>query len=96
MPVHKQSSQRLQQQGLALDTDRQFFRCLRENGPMSRAAISQLTGISRPTISEAAGRLQGQSLVNETKKKTQSKKLLKKPTKNETQSKKVMKKLTKN
>ncbi len=73
MPVHKQSSQRLQQQGLALDTDRQFFRCLRENGPMSRAAISQLTGISRPTISEAAGRLQGQSLVNETKKKTQNK-----------------------
>lgn len=73
MPVYKQASQLSKQQGLALDTDRQFFRCLREHGPMSRAAISQATGISRPTISEAAQRLENQSLVIETKRKTQNK-----------------------
>lgn len=73
MPVHKQSRQRFKHQSLALDTDRQFFRCLRQHGPMSRAAISQQTGISRPTISEAAQRLKGQSLVVETKRKTQNK-----------------------
>mgnify|MGYP000041151835 FL=1 len=73
MPVHKQSCQGFEQQSLALDTDRRFFKCLLQHGPMSRAAISQLTGISRPTISEAAQRLKGQSLVNETKRKTQNK-----------------------
>ncbi|GGX52601.1 ROK family transcriptional regulator [Saccharospirillum salsuginis] len=56
---------------LATMTDRRFFRCLLEQGPMSRAAIAQATGISKPTISESAQRLLAQSLIVETSRRTQ-------------------------
>lgn len=58
---------------LALMTDRQFFHCLKANGPMTRAAIAKKTGISRPTISESAQRLEKCGLVVETTRKTQNK-----------------------
>lgn len=58
---------------LALMTDRQFFHCLKINGPMSRADVAKHTGISRPTISESAQRLEKSGLVVETKRKTQNK-----------------------
>ncbi|WP_191601158.1 ROK family transcriptional regulator [Marinomonas algicola] len=47
---HKPSS-------LAAATERAFFQCLRKHGTLSRANIAQLTGISKPTTSEAAQRL---------------------------------------
>ena len=52
-------------------TDRQFFSALAEQGPLSRADIAKLTGISKPTISESAQRLVGQGYVRETNRKTQ-------------------------
>jgi len=55
---------------LATMTDRRFFRCLLDQGPMSRAAIAQVTGISKPTISESAQRLLDQSLIIETDRRT--------------------------
>ena len=55
---------------LATMTDRRFFRCLLDEGPMSRAAIAQATGISKPTISESAQRLLGRSLIVETDQRT--------------------------
>ena len=58
---------------LALMTDRQFFHCLKEHGPMTRAAIAKQTGISRPTISESAQRLEKSGLVVETSRKTKNK-----------------------
>ena len=58
---------------LALMTDRQFFHCLKEHGPMTRAAIAKKTGISRPTISESAQRLEKSDLVVETSRKTRNK-----------------------
>ncbi|MDC8831256.1 ROK family transcriptional regulator [Alteromonas gilva] len=51
---------------LALMTDRQFFHCLKTYGPMTRADIAKKTGISRPTISESAQRLESSGLVVET------------------------------
>ena len=41
-------------QALATVTDRRFFEHLRRNGPSSRAAIAAATGLSKPTVSEAA------------------------------------------
>lgn len=58
---------------LALMPDRHFFHSIKQHGPMSRASIAKLTGISRPTISESAQRLVKLGLVNETKRKTQNK-----------------------
>lgn len=58
---------------LALMTDRQFFHCLKDNGPMTRAAIAKQTGISRPTISESAQRLKNCGVVVETSRKLKSK-----------------------
>ena len=55
---------------LALMPDRHFFHTIKQHGPMSRASIAKLTGISRPTISESAQRLVKLGLVNETKRKT--------------------------
>jgi len=55
---------------LSTMTDRQFFRCLTENGPMTRAAIATATGISKPTISESAQRLYKQGLIFETDQRT--------------------------
>ncbi|TPV59797.1 ROK family transcriptional regulator [Aestuariibacter sp. GS-14] len=60
-------------QPLALMPDRLFFHTIKQHGPMSRASIAKLTGISRPTISESAQRLLKQGLVIETKRKTQNK-----------------------
>lgn len=56
--LHKPSS-------LALKTDRQFFRCLRNQGTLSRAAIASITGISKPTVSESANRLLEKKLIVE-------------------------------
>ena len=56
--LHKPSS-------LALKTDRQFFRCLRNEGALSRASIASLTGISKPTVSESANRLLDKKLIVE-------------------------------
>lgn len=56
---------------LATMTDRRFFLTLLDQGPMSRAAIAQHTGISKPTISEAAQRLLEQSLIVETDRRSE-------------------------
>lgn len=55
---------------LATITDRRFLDCLRQFGPMSRAAVADMTGISKPTISESAQRLLRQALVLETSQRT--------------------------
>lgn len=55
---------------LASITDGQFVDCLMSNGPMSRAAIAEATGISKPTISESAQRLLKQALVVETERRS--------------------------
>ena len=53
-------------QALATVTDRRFFEHLRRNGPSSRAAIAAATGLSKPTVSEAATRLSEAGLIIET------------------------------
>ncbi|NVK55416.1 MAG: ROK family transcriptional regulator [Alteromonadaceae bacterium] len=58
---------------LALMTDRQFFHCLKCHGPLTRADIAKKTGISRPTISESAQRLEKTGLVVETSRETPKK-----------------------
>ena len=55
---------------LAIMTDRQFFRCLQAENALTRAAVSQLTGISKPTISESTQRLLKQQLIVETSQRT--------------------------
>ena len=62
-----------QQTPLALMTDRQFFHCLKAYGPMTRADIAKKTGISRPTISESAQRLERNGLVVETRRQAPKK-----------------------
>jgi predicted NBD/HSP70 family sugar kinase len=53
-------------QALAAVTDRRFFEYLRRNGPSSRAAVAAATGLSKPTVSEAATRLAEAGLISET------------------------------
>ncbi|WP_158583443.1 ROK family protein [Salinisphaera sp. Q1T1-3] len=48
------------------DVDRQCFDYLRVHGPASRAGLSANIGISRPTASESARRLQQANLIRET------------------------------
>lgn len=53
-------------QALATVTDRLFFEHLRREGPTSRAAIAAASGLSKPTVSEAATRLTEAGLIQAT------------------------------
>jgi predicted NBD/HSP70 family sugar kinase len=53
-------------QALATVTDRLFFEHLRREGPTSRAAIAAASGLSKPTVSEAATRLTEAGLIHAT------------------------------
>lgn len=70
MPKQISSARLPRPSELSTMTDRRFFRCLTENGPMTRAAIAATTGISKPTISESAQRLNKQGLIFETDQRT--------------------------
>lgn len=56
--AHKPSS-------LAVQTDRAFVECINLHGPLSRAAIAHMTGISKPTVSESAQRLLEKEIIVE-------------------------------